>query len=140
MWNESFYQDVTLQELGLVLQLGHGGAPCKSPGETIDNFTVVDTSGVHTVNVKFCACYTIPGNSRHFVQLLRSSWLPATTTRPRIAFTFNCLDTFHLLTLQGKTSAYDFYCTLVHKSGIDGMFNSPVSINGCSYWYFSHEY
>jgi hypothetical protein len=31
-------------------------------------------------------------------------------------FTFDVLNTFHLLTLQGKVSAYEFYCALQHKT------------------------
>ncbi|KAH9974339.1 hypothetical protein BGW80DRAFT_1130440, partial [Lactifluus volemus] len=124
-WNGAFYGDVSLQELGLVLQLGHGGGKCSSPCEVIDDFVVIDISGVHIVNVEFCACFTIVGNSRHHTQLLRACLLPVTMTRPRTAFTFECLDSFHLLTLQGKTTAYDFYHTMIRKSGKIGLFNAP---------------
>ncbi|KAH9977013.1 hypothetical protein BGW80DRAFT_1249823 [Lactifluus volemus] len=125
-WNGAFYGDVSLQELGLVLQLGHGGGKCSSPCEVIDDFVVIDISGIHIVNIKFCACLTIVGNSRHHTQLLRACLLPVTMTRPRTAFTFECLDSFHLLTLQGKTTAYDFYHTMIRKSGKIGLFNAPV--------------
>lgn len=33
-----------------------------------------------------------------------------------MAFTFDVLDLFHKLTLQGKTTLYDFYHTLLHRS------------------------
>jgi CxC2 like cysteine cluster associated with KDZ transposases len=54
-------------------------------------------------------------------------------TRPRTAFTFDCMDSFHLLTLQGKTTPYDFYHALVRKSGKIGLFNAPVWLQ------FSHQ-
>lgn len=65
-------------------------------------------------------------------QLLRARWFPATFTRPRTAFTFDCLDTFHLLTLQGKTSLYDFYHTVLHKTDNMELQKPVVSIS------FSH--
>jgi hypothetical protein len=46
--------------------------------------------------------------------------MPASLERPRSAFTFDVLDTFHLLTLQGKISAFDFYYALEHKSDNTG--------------------
>jgi hypothetical protein len=47
---------------------------------------------------------------------LRTRWFPATFNRPMTAFTFDCLDTFHELTLQGKTPLYDFYHMVLHKT------------------------
>ena len=49
-------------------------------------------------------------------QIIRAGWFPATFDRPQTAFTFESLDTFHELTLQGKTSLYDFYYTVLHKT------------------------
>ena len=37
-------------------------------------------------------------------------------SRPQTAFTFEMLDTFHLLTLQSKISAYDYYSSLENKT------------------------
>ena len=33
-----------------------------------------------------------------------------------MVFTFDCLETFHKLTLQGKTNLYDYYHTLLRLS------------------------
>ena len=79
-------------------------------------FTVVDTNGVHLTDMQFCGCYGSPGGSQSRNQLLRAGLLPSTHARPVTAFTFDVLDSFHLLTLQGKTTAYDFYYSLAHKS------------------------
>lgn len=48
--------------------------------------------------------------------------------RPKSGFTFDVLNTFHLLTLQGKVSAYDFYSTLQHKT--DNTRTSDVKVRG----------
>src|ERR1700741_3181116 len=100
----------------MVLQLGHNGSPCPSPGALQTNFTVVDVSGIHQINLRYCECHHVVGGSRSHIQLLRARWYPSTVVYPRNAFTFDLLDTFHLLTLQGKISAYDFYNALHHKS------------------------
>ncbi|KAF8496376.1 hypothetical protein F5888DRAFT_1614545, partial [Russula emetica] len=42
----AFFAAVTLQSLGLRVQLGHGGAPCPLPSAGPENFCIFDTSGV----------------------------------------------------------------------------------------------
>jgi len=95
-----------------VIQLGHRGPSCPSPGPVQKNFVIIDLSSIYTIDVQFCACYHIPGGSANHTQLLRFRCFPLTITRPQSTFTFDVLNTFHLLTLQGKVSAYDFYSTL----------------------------
>ncbi|KAM6490236.1 hypothetical protein JOM56_014213 [Amanita muscaria] len=92
--------------------LGHGGASCPLPSTGPANFCIFDTSGIHYISVNFCDCRIIHQRT----QLLRARWFPATFNRPKTAFTFDCLDTFHELTLQGKTPLYDFYHTVLHKT------------------------
>jgi hypothetical protein len=87
---------------------------------------VVDGSGVHIVDISFCGCHHEDGASRSRVQLLRFGWFPATVTRPHTAFTFDLLDTFHLLTLQGKISAYDFYYSIANKTDNTGLLDVKV--------------
>ncbi len=43
-----------------------------------------------------------------------------------VDITFNILDMFHLLTLQGKVSAYKFYSTLQHKTDNTGISDTKV--------------
>ena len=131
-WTGEYFDDTTLQQLGLKIQLGHEGEPCPFPCADTVAFTVVDTSGIHTVNVSFCDCVGAP---HRCVQLLRISWMPASIDHPKSAFTFDVLDTFHLLTLQGKTSAYDYYYSLAHKSDNTGLQNLKVTI----YLYLSDD-
>jgi CxC2 like cysteine cluster associated with KDZ transposases len=112
-WNGTYFADVTLQQLGLEVHLGHNGHRCPYSHESINDFTIVDISGIHTVTLRLCACPNAP-HAR--TQLLMSSLLPASLDRPQSAFTFDVLDTFQLLNLQGKISAYDFYYSLDHKT------------------------
>jgi hypothetical protein len=121
------FERTSLQALGHVVHFGHdGGEQCDTPEEVQNDFTVFATNGVHHVAVRFCGCHHATGGSRRIIQLLHASWFPATLSRPRTAFTFDVLDSFHLLTLQGKTSAYDYYLSLVHKSDNTGETDSMV--------------
>ncbi|KAF7982533.1 hypothetical protein HWV62_28158 [Athelia sp. TMB] len=111
-WCGTHFVDETLQNIGLVLQLGHDGGQCPCPGLKSTDFEVLGVSGQHTITLWFCGCLGAP---RERVQLLRSEWFPASTEQPNSAFTFDVLNTFQLISLQGKLSAYDFYLSLVHK-------------------------
>lgn len=109
-----------------MLQLGHGGSPCPCPSVVQTGFTVIDISGIHQISLCYCGCHQEIGGSRLHIQLLRARLFPSTVSSPRGAFTFDVLDTFHLLTLQGKISAYDFYTALVRKSDNAGLLNVKV--------------
>lgn len=88
---------------------------------------VFDTSGIHSVNIDYCECPNddVPDKK---TQLLRQSWFPATFTRPNTVFTFDCLDTFHEHTLQGKGNLYDFYHLLLRKTDNANLSDSIVSV------------
>jgi hypothetical protein len=87
---------------------------------------IVDNNGIHTIDVHFCGCYQSPGGSHRRVQLLRSGLLPSTHARPVTAFTFNVLESFHLLTLQSKISAYDFYYSIARRTDNTGTLGVKV--------------
>ena len=128
-WTCSFYEDTSLQKQGLVIQLGHRSPSCPCPGPIQKDFVVADLSGIHVVDVQFCACADAAGTTlSHHIQLLRFCCFPSTTTWPKSAFTFDVLNTFHLLTLQGKVTAYDFYSALQHKTDNTGI--SDVKVMG----------
>lgn len=80
-------------------------------------------TGQHTITLSFCDCNGCP--PRRF-QLLRMQWFPGTVDRPRTAFTFDCLNTFQLINLQGKLSAYDYYLSLMRKSDNLGVLGLKV--------------
>lgn len=85
--------------------------PCPGPSD----FMVFDISGVHRVSVDFCGC-DHEGELHRRTQMLRARWLPASYNRPKAAFTFDALDAFHELTLQGKTTSFDFYHSILRRT------------------------
>ncbi|KAJ7059939.1 hypothetical protein C8F01DRAFT_1254038 [Mycena amicta] len=108
-WTGLFFVRTSLKALGLRIQFGHGGERCVRPLPGHEDFVVLEQNGIHEVAVDFCGCER---REDDFKQLLRRRWFPATTGRPQTCATFQCLDSFHTLSLQAKTTAYDFYATL----------------------------
>ena len=116
---------MTLQGLGLCIQLGHSGGKCPCPECGPKIFTVFGLAGAQDVNIDYCGCEDIPLSKT--VQILRQGWFPATFDRPQTAFTFECLGFFHELTLQGKTNLYDFYHTLLRVTDNANLTSTIVS-------------
>ncbi|KDR76041.1 hypothetical protein GALMADRAFT_67759 [Galerina marginata CBS 339.88] len=113
-WNSSFFKKDSLSNLGLHYQLGHSSSPCPCPLPGPASFVVFDVSGFHTVSINYCQCGEEP--LPVWKQLLCEGWFPATLSRPQTVFAFDCLETFHKLTLQGKSNLYDYYHTLIQRS------------------------
>ncbi|KAK7050421.1 CxC2 domain-containing protein [Favolaschia claudopus] len=103
-WDGCFFQRTTLKTLGLTIWFGHPDCSRRHSGH--QNFVVLDVSGIHQVRVEFCAWVLCAR------KLLRRRWFPATDDHPRSAATFRLLDHFQKLTLQAKTTHWDFYCTV----------------------------
>jgi CxC2 like cysteine cluster associated with KDZ transposases len=112
VWNGSFFNKSNLSDLGLRIQLGHGGACCSNPLPGPLDFLVFDVSGIHHVAVDFCDC-RINGFVHKRTQLFRVGWFPATFDRPKTVFTLSVLKMFQELTLQGKTTLYDYYHSIL---------------------------
>ncbi|KAF8889255.1 hypothetical protein BD779DRAFT_1671827 [Infundibulicybe gibba] len=123
VWNGRYFAETNLKALGLRIQLGHQvGEPCLSPQPACsEGFTVIDINGIHEVALDFCNCQTA---QLHFVQLLRYRWLPATVSQPKMACTFRALKHFQILSFESKTSAFEFYSTLVRLTVNTGI-NPP---------------
>jgi hypothetical protein len=117
-WNGIFWEPIPLIKLRLSVQLGHNGAPCPLPVTFKTPLTIYHMNGAHLVKVSYCQCGGPAGGHLYLNQLLQSTWFPASLTCPRTAFTFAILKHFHHLTLQGKTTAYDFYNLLVHEQSM----------------------
>ncbi|KAF5380091.1 hypothetical protein D9615_006268 [Tricholomella constricta] len=119
-WNKTFFEKITLKDLGLRIQLGHRvGEGCSNPKVAYgDDFVVVHVNGVHEVAVDFCNCETA---QLSFVQLLRHRWYPATVSQPKSAATFAVLKHFHLLTFESKASCFEFYHALTRLSDNTGI-------------------
>ena len=134
VWSDGFHQRTSLLDLGYLYYIGHGHTPCPSPDSRFQKILIIDLSGAHYINVQFCACKESPGWIEHYRQLLRLGWYPASLDRPRTAFTFDVLDTYHKITLQGKGNLYDFYTSIMQKSDNCGrkkvIVSDPVLVSG----------
>jgi hypothetical protein len=80
---------------------------------------VLHTNGIHTVKIKLCACYG--SRSLGKFQFLQCSWMPATTEDPQTAFMFDVLDSYLLLSLQGKVSREDYYLSFFRHTDNTGL-------------------
>ncbi|KAG1852201.1 hypothetical protein F4604DRAFT_1883522 [Suillus subluteus] len=119
-WRGSYFVMISLKKLGLRVQLGHpAGEHCLLPEWVFnDNFTLIDTNGIHEIGLDFCGCETA---QTHTKQLLRTAWFPATTTDPWTAATFQILEQYHLLLFESKCSGYEFYCSVARLSDNTGI-------------------
>ncbi|KAG2066498.1 hypothetical protein BDR04DRAFT_1129977 [Suillus decipiens] len=68
--------------------------------------------------VDFCACKT---SQMHTRQLLHMGWFPSTSVDPRTEATFQVLQHYQILSFKSKTSAYEFYRSLVRISDNTGL-------------------
>lgn len=111
-----FWRRMTLYDLGHSMQLGHGHlhSPCYSPGPPLD-ITVLDSSGIHRVKIRFCECQESSFTSKR-VQLLRAGWYPASLTDPESCATFCVLEEFHMLHLSGALNAHAFIQALERRT------------------------
>ncbi|KAG5223526.1 CxC2 domain-containing protein [Salix suchowensis] len=114
-WNGDYFAPSCLKSLGLRIQLGHPhGERCVNPQPAFDDtFTIVDSASVHEVSLDFCGCETA---KLPIIQLLRHCLFPATSVAPRSAATFAALDHFHMLSLEGKLSAFEFWRALARTT------------------------
>ncbi|TDL13658.1 hypothetical protein BD410DRAFT_735054 [Rickenella mellea] len=120
-WNGEFFEATSLHDYGLRVQLGHArGSTCTSPRPAPCDFTVIHTNGIHVVTVDYCACRNGDPGDR-IQQLLRREWFPASQIEPQTCCTFSVLDLFHVMTLQSKVSAYDFYSALAKLTDMTGL-------------------
>ena len=71
--------------------------------------TVVDTSGVHMIGVRWCNCHNALSRDR---QLLAMGLYPASVKNPRTAFTFRVLDAFLIANKECKTPAGQYFAML----------------------------
>lgn len=99
-----------------------GGLPLKVKRDNrkYDKFhcpllTVVDTSGIHEMRLRFCQCQSLKLNPLQ-TQLMDMGLYSASSKRTRTVFTFKVLHHFDITNLEGKTTAWQYYCTLKRLS------------------------
>lgn len=130
-WNGKFFEDISLHELGLRIQLGHpDGSSCPRPDPGPEDFTVIHTNKIHCVSVDFCQCH-VGSTKDRWEQLVLNEWLPATLDRPKTVGTFRTLELFHMLSHRGKFTAYDFYSSIEKVTDNIGGKQFTVCISFC---------
>ncbi|PIL28435.1 hypothetical protein GSI_08469 [Ganoderma sinense ZZ0214-1] len=116
-----FWQRRSLGSLDkFVLNLGHGGTPCKVATKSPRPMTLIHGQGIAQMKVQFCACPEdddttkppLPDN----VQLLRFGLFPGSWDIPRSAFSINGLRDYHLLSLQCQITGLDYMRFLQRSS------------------------
>ncbi|KAJ7739793.1 hypothetical protein DFH07DRAFT_778617 [Mycena maculata] len=121
-WTGESFQRITLKSMGLRVQLGHSPfKKCSAPIAAHQEFMVINWNGLHEVAVDYCGCSNAHRAGSRHQQLLRLSWYPSTHAEPQTAATFRVLELFHILTLQGKVTTYDFYSGLEKMTDNTGM-------------------
>ncbi|KAJ7859224.1 hypothetical protein B0H14DRAFT_3631010 [Mycena olivaceomarginata] len=120
-WNGEFWVDVTLQELGLVYQLGHGGMPCPYPDSRLLTMTVIHLPYLHRIKYRYCKCQRASDWS-NIQQCLRNKWYPATITDPATCATFTTLQTFRLQNVVGNMNVNDFIAAIERQT------NATISV------------
>jgi hypothetical protein len=119
-----FFHKISLKEIGLRVQLGqHQPGEACSGRQTINEFVIVDVTGIHTVTLDFCACYKAPDR---YIQLLRMRLYPATFDNPSTAFSFEVLRDFLSLSFNTRLSQLHFIDFLSQKMDLTGLRNTPV--------------
>lgn len=131
-WNGEYFSKTSLHTLGLRVQLGDNhdpGSMCMWGHALNADFWVIHTNGLHHVAVNSCGCTSTADEPPLDVykQLLRIGWYAATPIEPKTCATFDVMKLFHLLSLQGKMSHYDFYKTLQYRTDNTGTVKLPVS-------------
>ncbi|KAJ7225301.1 hypothetical protein GGX14DRAFT_556103 [Mycena pura] len=123
-WEAGYFQPCSLISIdpSLRFQLGH------PPHEDCDfrvgprKLVVLDNNGIHELAVDFCGCIGAPSI---VAQLLNIGWFPATVKELETCATLSLLRRFHVLNLQARVTAYDFYNALVVSSDCARMRNLP---------------
>ncbi|KAJ7300618.1 hypothetical protein DFH08DRAFT_979518 [Mycena albidolilacea] len=77
-WNRTFFERQALENLGLVVQLGHlTGYSCNNPWKAHQDFVVIDVTGVHNVNVNYCLCDSKIERWQQLMQVSVHDFLPS---------------------------------------------------------------
>jgi hypothetical protein len=120
-----FFHKSSLKDIGLRVQLGlHPPGEACNGRQTINDFVIVDITGIHVVTLDFCACYNAP---ERYIQLLRMRLYPATFENPSTAFSFQVLRDFLSLSFNTRLSQLHFMDFLSQKMDLSGLRNTPVS-------------
>ncbi|TFK81526.1 hypothetical protein K466DRAFT_501978 [Polyporus arcularius HHB13444] len=112
-WTGQSFETSALCDAGLSIQLGHAdGSACSNPIAGRKDFCAIDINGRHNLHINFCGCDHAADAGNLVQQLMRFDLYPATHVEPNTAFTFRMLEHYHIQSLQGKISMFDYYQSL----------------------------
>ncbi|KAF7293092.1 CxC2 domain-containing protein [Mycena indigotica] len=126
-WNGNFWTACSLNQLGYIYQVGHGGFSCPLPDGVVHSLTIVDLPYIHTLRIRYGNC----SRSRHATkvsQLLRNLWYPATVIEPATCITFRSLKAFRLFNVVGNLNVTDFITSLermTNSLAVSGLVSIP---------------
>ncbi|KAJ7173527.1 hypothetical protein C8R46DRAFT_1215456 [Mycena filopes] len=87
-WNGRYWQGSTLQQQGLIFQMGHAGQICPKRGR-ISSLLVLSKRGYQRIHLRFCGCPESDGSVRsNEEQIRRNGWFNATLKHPGVCSTF----------------------------------------------------
>jgi len=132
-WNGKYFEKTSLNTLGYILHLNHGGYACPHllSGAGAQEITILDVNGIHSLTIGWCRCYNAPELPE---QLLTRQIIPATLTRPQTAFTFRVLRLFHMLNHVARTTPWDFTGTMTRLTDNIDMHATPVCYRELFLW------
>jgi len=118
-WTGQYFAPTTLETLGFILHLGHGGSSCSDVGEnngegmrdSITTLVVMDIGQIYTHKVSWCKCSDAPTKP---IQLLQTGLYPGSVDSPRSAFTFRLMDYYHVDSTECNTTPQSF-CTKLRR-------------------------
>lgn len=128
---------MTLESLGLVYQLGHGGFPCESPDDISHRMVVIEAPVIHQIRFRYCKCEK-SDEADNLQQLMRNEWYPATVTEPATCATFKSLEAYRMYSVVGNMNVKDFMTSLervTNTTASSGMTWVPVSCSVRSSWF-----
>ncbi|KAJ7787707.1 hypothetical protein B0H14DRAFT_2399238 [Mycena olivaceomarginata] len=135
-WNGKFWVSETLENLGLIYQVGHGGFPCALPDPAIRKMVIIEAPFIHTMKLRYCNCGqsddtdSADADSEHLKQLLRNGWYPATVVEPATCATFRTPQAFCLYNVVGNMNVNDFITAMermTNTTACSGLGSVPVS-------------
>ena len=113
---QHFWAECSLDDLGALIYLGHGGEACPY---TLDarSMTVVHERGIYRTHIHFCGCCSLEESpTSDVVQLMRAGLWPASWTQPRTAFSMSLMHQFHLLSVHAHVNPYDYFNYLARRT------------------------
>jgi len=127
-WQDGFFVDTILKEMGFVLRMGHGGSECPhAVGVDPTEMIFADIGGFFYLPVSWCRC--IRAKNDQWWQLWRMGYMTPSWDRPRTAFTVRLLDRLHVEQMECQSSMDSLDSVLRRLTNEDAPQRVDVSLN-----------